>query len=124
MKQCKDNCLCWRLANRLVQCYWQTYLSCPTHHPQTTFHCVWVGVYLLYFRQTLRGGQAGALQRSIDLYIGDITPNWVSDLPLPSTNAFFFIPLLFPPAFKRHRNGASGTREYMYNHQCWINTEF
>ena len=38
----------------------------------------------------------------------------------------FFIPFLFlfPFTFKRHRNGASGTVEYMYNHKPQINTEF
>lgn len=93
MKQCKDNCLCWQLANRLVQCYWQAYLSCNPPHPSPPApECAPVCMceYLCVFCQTPEGGQAGALQRSIDFYIRDITPNWVSGLPLPSTIVFLF----------------------------------
>lgn len=120
MKQYKDNCLYWQLAKRLVQCYWQPYLSCSVQ-PQTAFLCV--KVCACVFVELKRGGQAGALQRSIDFYIRDITPNWVSGLPLPCT-VVVFIPLLLSLPFKRNRNGASGTIEYMYNHQPWINRRF
>ncbi len=93
MKQCKDNCLSWQLANRLVQCYCQADPSCPPPAPRCAPVCMCVCVCV--FCQTPEGGRAGILQRSIDFYIRDITPNWVSSLPLPSTIVFLF-PFSFP----------------------------
>lgn len=94
MTQCKDNCPCWQLANRLVQCYCQAYPSCPPPAADCTPACMRVCVFVC-FCQTPEGGRAGTLQRSIDFYIRDITPNWVSGLPLPSTIVFLF-PFSFP----------------------------
>lgn len=110
MKQCKDNCLSWQLANRLALCYCQACPSCPPPVPDYTPVCI--RVYLCVLSAQRKSVWAHCKINRL-LYKGHYPQlcEW-----LAFAEFFFLIPLLFPFAFKRHRNGACGTVEYMYNH--------
>lgn len=90
MKQCRDNCLCWQLANRFVQGYWQTHPSLPSPKALQPL-CVSVPVFDCVCLYCVCVCMPGRLHGSIDCYIRDIAPDLGSDFS-PSQHHIFLFP--------------------------------
>lgn len=96
MKQCKDNCLCWQLANRLALCYCQAYLSCPPSNARL-HSSVHLCVFVCFFGLQRKGGRSGGRSNcKINrlLYKGHY-PQLCEWLAFASTIVFLF-PFSFP----------------------------
>lgn len=79
-------------------------ISIMPPHPSGLRVFVCVCIYVVQWE----GRQAGGLQRSIDFYIRDITPNWMSDYSLSLAPSFFYSPSLYPLHLRDTRMGPLG----------------